>query len=88
MEYRFKPTFKPTSKRYAKHHGQYCPICESTDSLIKGVPHSVRHSDGSYMKGIWETEVICSNCNSSWNEITQITGYIDMKRGDKVGTKK
>lgn len=88
MPYKYKPSFKPTSKRYAKQHGQCCPICESYGSLIKGVPHSTRHIDGSYMKGIWEAEVICINCNSTWDEVTRITGYTNMKRGDIIGTKK
>jgi hypothetical protein len=40
------------------------------------------------MKGIWEAEVVCATCNSAWNEVTRITGYTDMKRGDIIGTKK
>lgn len=88
MTYKYRPSFKPTSKRYAKQHGQCCPICESYGSLIKGVPRSAQHVDGSYMKGTWEAEVVCATCNSAWNEVTRITGYINMKRGDKIGTKK
>ena len=63
-------------------------VSASYGSLLKAVPRSMQHVDGSYMKGIWEAEVICINCNSTWDEVTQITGYTNMKRGDEIGTKK
>lgn len=54
--------------RYVKHHGAFCPYCESRD--LEG---GCMEGNGNYIF----MPVTCLNCNKEWTDIYTLTGILE-----------
>lgn len=88
-KHKYKPTYKPTSKRYRKEAGRFCPICDDrlNDYANKGLPELIPNVNGGYMNGMLRKLVTCHTCKSTWYEEWAIRGMTQLKRGDAIGEK-
>lgn len=88
-KYKYTPTFKPTSKRYKKDAGCFCPICGDSlnDFANKGFPDKIPNSNGGFMNGMFRKLVTWHTCKSTWYEEWAIIGMSQLKRGDTIGKK-
>ena len=88
-KYKYKPTYRPTSKRYRKEAGRFCPICDDrlNDYANKGLPEKVTNLNGGFMNGMFRKLVTCHTCKSTWYEEWAIRGITQLKRGDAIGEK-
>jgi len=55
-----------TSKMYVDDGGGRCPVCGSSNIIGSGHDY-----DGSQ---IWQN-IHCSDCNSEWTDVYELTGY-------------
>jgi len=61
-----------TDKEYVNDSGQHCPNCDSAE--IEGGNIEV---DG---QCAWQP-VTCNECNSTWNDTFQLTGFAEFEEG-------
>lgn len=68
-----------TSNEYMLQGGGFCPTCKSKEIILMEPLHisgyeAYLHEDPMYM---------CLECNTTWIETREITGYTDLKEGKK-----
>lgn len=65
-----------SSKDYVGHGGSKCPVCGSTNVNTT----SDIEADGA---NAWQ-EVSCSHCQSEWTDTFVLSGYTNLKVGNKA----
>lgn len=67
---------KLTSSEYVEAGGAICPVCESND--IEGGPVEIDI-------GVAQQYCTCLNCDASWRDLYDLTGYDDLEEGGDDG---
>lgn len=64
-----------STTEYARQGGVRCPLCESYD---------IRAGDGEFNEGRAFQRVGCRNCDATWAEDYQLTGFTDLEQAPNV----